>query len=54
MGAARAWRHVDLNQGLGNLFDPGTTWEFQYWYRDPVAGGAGFNLSDAVSIDFLP
>ncbi len=49
-----AWRHVDLNQGLGNLFDPGTTWEFQYWYRDPAAGGSGFNLSNAVSIDFLP
>jgi hypothetical protein len=39
--------HADLQQ-------PGSTWKFQAWYRDPAAGGAGFNLSDGVSLTFLP
>ena len=34
--------------------DAGSTWNFQYWYRDPAAGGAAFNLSDGVSIVFCP
>ena len=34
---------------------PGSTWHFQYWYRDPAgAGGHGFNLSDALRITFCP
>jgi hypothetical protein len=33
---------------------PGTSWNFQFWYRDPAGGGAGFNLSDAVMIPFRP
>lgn len=28
------------------------TRHFQFWYRDPLAGGAGFNLSSALSITF--
>jgi hypothetical protein len=32
----------------------GTTWKFQYWYRNPAGGGAGFNLSDGLSVDFCP
>jgi len=27
---------------------------FQCWYRDPAAGGSGFNLSDALSTGFCP
>ncbi len=30
----------------------GSTWHFQAWFRDPSAGGAGFNTSGAVSILF--
>ena len=30
----------------------GSTWNFQAWYRDVPAGGAGWNLSDAVSVTF--
>jgi len=26
----------------------------QFWYRDPNAGGAGFNLSDAVHLTLIP
>ncbi len=31
---------------------PGSTWFFQFWYRDPAAGGAGFNLSDGLQATF--
>ncbi len=31
---------------------PGQTQRFQFWYRDPDAGGSGFNLSDAVSVKY--
>lgn len=33
-------------------FQPGSTWNFQFWYRDPQAGGSNFNLSDGLSIQF--
>jgi hypothetical protein len=33
---------------------PGDVLHFQYWFRDPAAGGAGFNTSDALRITFLP
>ena len=33
---------------------PGSVWAFQYWYRDPAAGGASFNTSNAVEIEFVP
>lgn len=32
----------------------GATLNFQCWLRDPAAGGAGFNLSDAVEVTFAP
>jgi len=31
-----------------------TTLHFQGWYRDPDGGGAGFNLSDALTVTFTP
>ncbi|MFT4539791.1 MAG: hypothetical protein ACI835_002240 [Planctomycetota bacterium] len=33
---------------------PGSTWNFQYWYRDPAGGGHGFNLSNALQVTFCP
>jgi hypothetical protein len=30
----------------------GTSWNFQFWYRNPAAGGTGFNLSDALHVEF--
>jgi hypothetical protein len=30
----------------------GTTWHFQYWFRDPAAGATGANLSDALTVTF--
>lgn len=33
---------------------PGVTKKFQCWYRNPAAGGAGFNLSNGLSATFCP
>jgi len=33
---------------------PGSTWNFQLWYRDVPAGGAGYNLSSALGLTFAP
>lgn len=41
------------NAGAGQL-TAGSTWNFQFWFRDVPAGGTGFNLSDGLSITFCP
>lgn len=33
---------------------PGTTWYFQFVYRDPAFGGAQYNTSDSVEVQFCP
>lgn len=45
--------HPPLGSGTG-MVTPGSSWNFQYWYRDPAAGGSGFNTSDAVAVKFCP
>ena len=41
-----------MNTG-GGMVEPGSTWNFQMWHRDTTAGGgAGSNLTDAVSVTF--
>jgi len=42
-----------VSSGPGAL-SAGSTWYFQYWYRDPQAGGANFNLTDALGGTFCP
>jgi hypothetical protein len=39
--------------GAGSMF-PGAQVHFQFWYRDPHGGPAGFNLSDAMQVTFCP
>ncbi|MDP6839354.1 MAG: hypothetical protein QF724_10490 [Planctomycetota bacterium] len=39
-------------QSAGQIIG-GSTWNFQFWYRDP-GHGAGFNLSDGLEIFFCP
>ncbi len=45
-----ATRAIDLI-GLGAM--PGTE-NFQCWFRDPMAGGAAFNTSDAIQVTLIP
>jgi hypothetical protein len=33
---------------------PGSTWRFQYVYRDPAAGGANFDTTNGAAITFCP
>ncbi len=45
---------VDYGALPGAGISAGETWNFQYWYRNPAGGGAGFNLSDGLRIQFCP
>ena len=46
---------ISIDLDLSSLqVTPGVQSNFQYWFRDPMAGGAGFNLSNAVQVDFEP
>lgn len=55
-GAGEAHFALDLSQPPvpAGQIAAGQTWNFQFWYRDPAAGGTGFNLSDALQIEFCP
>ena len=39
--------------GLGAAI-VGQSQGFQFWYRDPAFGGAGFNLSDGLRVTWCP
>ncbi|HJO27691.1 MAG TPA: hypothetical protein QF730_10640, partial [Planctomycetota bacterium] len=57
-GAGVASRTLDYNaspmgSGAGQITS-GSTWNFQYWYRDPTPVGYGFNLSDGLEVTFCP
>ena len=43
--------NAGLPFGGGDLI-PGTTWNFQFVYRDTASPTAPFNLTDAVSVLF--
>ncbi len=34
--------------------EPGDTWNFQFWYRDPPGGPSGFNFSGGLEVLFCP
>ena len=49
-------RFLDLNvapaaSGPGAI-QAGSTWDFQFWYRDPAGGPGGSNLSDGLEVTF--
>ena len=55
-GMTRAidWTSPPTSAGGGAAI-PGTTWNYQLWYRDPSGpGGTGFNLSDALTATLCP
>jgi len=43
-------RVVDWNNVPSGQPSSGQNWNFQFWYRNPAAGGAGFNLSNALHV----
>lgn len=55
-GTGAAERHVDFTQPPANSgalqIDPGDTYNFQFWYRDPQPSTPGFNFSDALNVAF--
>ena len=49
-GSQYAERRIDM---ASEACCPGTR-HFQYWFRDPAAGGAFFDTSDGYTIDIVP
>ena len=50
-GNGDATLSVDLTYGAIALDAmPGTDLHFQFWYRDRNGGGAGFNLTDGITV----
>ncbi|MCH2102699.1 MAG: choice-of-anchor B family protein [Planctomycetes bacterium] len=48
------WNAPPSDRGPGAA-TPGSSWNYQLWYRDPAGpGGTGFNLSDALSVTLCP
>lgn len=46
---------LDVNALPGGVqISAGTTRHFQYWYRNVLPGGSGFNLSDGLAVTFCP
>jgi len=45
--------NLNLNSVPGPII-VGDTKFFQFWYRNPAGGGAGFNLSDSLAVPFCP
>ena len=45
---------LDINNPpqVSGQITAGSIWNFQFWYRDPAAGGAFFNLSNGVEVTF--
>ena len=42
-----------MSSGNGAIVD-GMEFNFQFWFRDPPAGGSNFNLSDGLKVVFCP
>jgi hypothetical protein len=51
-GSATKLLDLDAPPAEAGRVDPGSTWQFQFWFRDPAAGGSGWNLTDALEITF--
>jgi hypothetical protein len=45
---------TDSHFAANGRIDPGDTWYFQGWYRDPLGPCGTFNLSNAVHVTFQP
>jgi hypothetical protein len=47
-----AMLNVNYNNPAASQITAGSTWKFQYWFRDVNGGGAQFNLSNGLSATF--
>lgn len=60
LSASDAWGEARLVLDLSNpgavehTISAGSTWNFQYWFRDPDNNGEGFGASDALAVQFAP
>lgn len=45
-------QHIDNSNFAGGQLGVGEVWNLQAWYRDVAGGGAQFNLSDGLSVQF--
>jgi hypothetical protein len=53
-GAGNAVRNVNFTQPPANVITGTSVFNFQFWYRDPMGGGAAFNTSDGLQVTFQP
>ncbi|HIK60036.1 MAG TPA: hypothetical protein EYF98_05020 [Planctomycetes bacterium] len=57
-GAGNLSRALDLSappaSGGAGMITAGSSWNFQFYFRDVPAGGAAFNLSDGMRVTFCP
>ncbi len=53
-GAAGQVTQLIDNSTLPMTLQAGEQSQFQFWFRDVAAGGAGFNTSDALSVTYTP
>lgn len=52
-GMASMTLDFEALSGAG-VIESGSNWNFQWWYRDPAAGGSKYNFSNAVEVEFCP
>ena len=52
LGSAVFALGLDVPPAAGRI-TAGSTWKFQFWYRDPGWGGSRFNLSDGLAVTFI-
>ena len=45
--------HPPASSGPSRI-EPGSSWNFQAYYRDPSAGNGGYNMTDAMAVPFCP
>jgi len=53
-GASTMTSPIDNTNPVHSQISAGSTLNFQAWFRDPAAGGTGFNLSDGLAVTFTP
>lgn len=47
-------RPLDLSSPPASEIVAGSTYHFQFWYRDAAGGAAGFNATDGLRVTFAP